>query len=275
MVGVSASPGSAIIIAGMLLVALALRWLLAQQDAMVQASQLQHAAAVTIILGSLVTGAACIANDNVQDLKVGHILGATPWKQQVMLLLGVLVASAVTPLVMQLLYKVYGIAGNVPNSNMDISASLPAPPAALMAAVTQAVFNHDLPWNMLGLGMMVTLFVIASDYLLSKRGLGLSVLAVAIGMYLPLTTSTPLFLGGLMAYISRKGRGDKQRGSLLACGLVAGSALMDVVLAIPLVVLANPHVLNIMPSSLSFIANALGVLVVLALGFWFYRLAQR
>lgn len=277
MVGVSASPGSAIIIAGMLMVAVTLRMLLGETAVL---AKLQSAAAITIIIGGVVTGAACIANDNIQDLKVGHLLGSTPRKQQIMLMLGVVVAAAVIPLVMQLLYKVYGIAGSMPRAGMDPSATLPAPPAALMAAVTQAVFNHNLPWEMMGLGMLIAALLISLNYFLQKKGFSVSILAVAIGMYLPLTTSIPLFLGGLIAYIvNRKTKQlsieAKQRGNLLACGLVAGSALMDVLLAIPMALLPNPEILNIMPANLKPLSIIMGLLVILGLTSWFKRLANR
>jgi putative OPT family oligopeptide transporter len=277
MVGVSASPGSAIIIAGMLMVALTLRMLLG--DVAVSA-KLQSAAAITIILGGIVTGAACIANDNIQDLKVGHLVGSTPRKQQLMLMLGVVVAAAVIPLVMQLLYKVYGIAGNVPRAGMDPSATLPAPPAALMAAVTQAVFNHDLPWEMMGLGMLIVALLIGINHFLQKHGFNLSILGVAIGMYLPLTTSVPLFFGGLIAYLVNKKTKQqspeaRQRGNLLACGLVAGSALMDVLLAIPMALLPNPDVLNLMPANLKPVSIIMAILLLLGLASWFKRLANR
>ena len=277
MVGVSASPGSAIIIAGMLMVALTLRMLLGEA---IMPAKLQSAAAITIILGGIVTGAACIANDNIQDLKVGHLVGSTPRKQQIMLMIGVVVAAAVIPLVMQLLYSVYGIAGSVPRAGMDPALTLPAPPAALMAAVTQAVFNHDLPWEMMGLGMFITALLIGLNHCLKRRGFTISILGVAIGMYLPLTTSMPLFFGGLMAYlVNRKAKQlapeVKQRGNLLACGLVAGSALMDVLLAIPMALLPNPEILNLMPANLKPLSIIMGVLVILGLTSWFKRLANR
>lgn len=277
MVGVSASPGSAVIIAGMLIVAFLLRMLIGEEAVPVK---LQSAAAVTIIIGSIVTGAACIANDNIQDLKVGHLVGSTPRKQQIMLMLGVVVAAAVIPLVMQLLYKAYGIAGNMPRPEMDPSMTLPAPPAALMAAVTQAVFNHNLPWGLMGIGMLIVTLLIGVNFVLQRRGFSISILGVAIGMYLPLTTSIPLFLGGLIAYfinkrITQQTEEAKQRGSLLACGLVAGAALMDVLLAIPLAILPNPDRLNIMPPNLRPISIVLGVMVLFGLASLFKRLSEK
>lgn len=276
MVGVSASPGSAVIIAGMLIVAIALRMLIGDGASF---AKLQSAAAITIIIGGIVTGAACIANDNIQDLKVGHIVGSTPKKQQIMLMLGVVVAAGVIPLVMQLLYKVYGIAGSVPRSGMDVTATLPAPPAALMATVTQAVFKHDLPWGLVGLGMLIIAVIIIANYFMRRRGLNISILGIATGMYLPITTSTSLFLGGLIAYlinrkISQQLPEVKQRGNLLACGIVAGSALMDVLLAIPMALLASPDAMTIMPASLKGVAIMLGMIAVLGLATCFNKITK-
>ena len=94
----------------------------------------------------------------MQDLKVGYIVGSTPWKQQVMLLLGVVTASLIIPPIMELLFNVYGIGGVFPRPNMDPQQMLAAPPAALMAAVTQAVFNHKLPWAMIFVGAGISAF---------------------------------------------------------------------------------------------------------------------
>ena len=148
MVGVTASPGSSIVISGMLFAAWLLLTITNYLLPLPLSGQQMHAAeAITIVIGSVVTGIAAIANDNTQDLKVGQLVGATPWKQQVMLLLGVLVSALVIPPIMQLLFNVYGIAGVMPHEGMDASQSLPAPTAALMAAITEAVFRNSLPWN--------------------------------------------------------------------------------------------------------------------------------
>lgn len=245
MVGVTASPGSSVVIAGVLLAGYLLLRLIHQTIAFpLTASQIQAAEAVTIIISSVVTGVAAIANDNTQDLKVGQLVGATPWKQQLMLLLGVLISALIIPLVMQLLFSVYGIAGVMPHEGMDMNQSLPAPTAAMLAAVTEAVFQGDLPWKMMfsGSGIIVSVIVVNRIFNL-QRVIKLSMLGVAIGMYLPVTSTFPLFVGGMIAFwVKRRlhrqttdaqlGAQKMQRGILIACGLVAGSALMDVLLAV-------------------------------------------
>ncbi|MBS0358366.1 MAG: oligopeptide transporter, OPT family [Proteobacteria bacterium] len=282
MVGVSATPGSAIIIAGMLMAALVLFSLLKHLSGVLTHEQVLAAEAITIIIGSVITGAAAIANDNMQDLKVGQILGATPWKQQLMLLLGVIISALVIPPIMQILFDVYGIAGVFPRPGMDPAQTLAAPPAALMAAITQTVFQQNLPWLMVGIGAFIILIFIGINKILRRKDhFAISILGVAIGIYLPLASSIPLCIGGAMAFISQrrlpqKLEGEsvyqKHRGILLACGLVAGAALMDVILAVPFAFARNPDILSLAPSHWSTQAALLAVLVTILLGAWFYRL---
>jgi putative OPT family oligopeptide transporter len=242
-------------------------------------SQLLNAAAMTIIIGAVVAGAACIANDNIQDLKVGHLIGAAPWQQQVMLILGVVVAAVVIPYVMQLLFNVYGLTSVLPHSGMDPQQTLSAPPAAMMAGLTQGVFNHDLPWNMLGLGAVIMLVLILVNALTK---INISLLGVGMGIYLPLSSSTPLFIGSLFAYSVKlflqkkihKGTASQDfqqhDAVLLSCGLVAGAALMDVLLAIPLSFTGNTRLFAILPLSWQAIASLLGFLSLLGLAASFY-----
>lgn len=286
LVGVTASPGSSVVIAGMLLAALMLRTVLTYHGEILSHIQSLNAAAMAIIIGGLVTGAAAIANDNIQDLKVGHIIGATPWKQQIMLILGVVMAAAIIPPIMELLFNVYGIGRVMPHPGMDPSQTLPAPPAAMMAALTQGVFNHDLPWNMLGIGAVIILICIVINKLIEQRNFSLSILAIAIGIYLPLSSSIPLFSGGLFAFINKRClqktnieqdvlNQNAQRGIMLASGLVSGAALMDILLAIPMAIANSPDALNLLPASWMPVATLLGFLTVLGLGFSFYQVVCR
>lgn len=288
MVGVTASPGSSIVIAGILFAA----WLLLGVLKIVvplplSEDQLLAAEAITIIIGSVVTGIAAIANDNTQDLKVGQLVGATPWKQQLMLLLGVLVSALVIPPVMQLLFNVYGIAGVMPTEGMDVSQSLPAPTAALLSAVTEAVFRNTLPWKMMLVGAGVILSILILERLMNlKRIIRLSILGIAIGMYLPIASSFPLFIGGLIAMVidwrlKRSGLSSgeqskhKQVGTLIACGLVAGSALIDVLLAIPFSIFHSPDALKITNDSWHNYGVMLSVVVTIMLAAWMDKRVRR
>ncbi|KTD47550.1 OPT family oligopeptide transporter [Legionella quateirensis] len=281
MVGVTASPGSSVVISGMLFAA----WLLLTAidhllPLPLSAHQIQAAEAITIIIGSVVTGIAAIANDNTQDLKVGQLVGATPWRQQVMLLLGVIVSALVIPPVMQLLFNVYGIAGVMPHPGMDVTQTLPAPTAALMAAITEAVFRNSLPWNMMFFGSLIILLAIVLNRIFNlKRILNLSILGIAIGMYLPLSSSFPLFIGGMIALFVQKrlqkmktGPEEaitrKQKGTLIACGLVAGSAIMDVVLAIPFSIFHSPDALQLVGPEWKEKGVYLGVFTTFVLAWW-------
>lgn len=223
MVGVSASPGSAIVIAGLLFSALLIGSLFTHESLGTQE-------ALTIVMGSLLTGIAAIANDNSQDLKVGQLVGATPWKQQLMLLLGVAVSSLIIPAVMQVLLQVYGIVDVMPHAGMDPHQTLPAPTAAVMAGLAEVFFREHLPWSM----MLTGAGVIAGCFMLPRR-LKLSLLGVAIGMYLPLSTIIPLWMGGMIGAWTHKGTDAfKKIAATLACGLIVGATLMDVILAVPM-----------------------------------------
>ncbi len=281
MVGVTASPGSAVVIAGILFAS----WLLLSLIHVLiplplDQGQIVAAEAIIIIIASVVTGIAAIAIDNTQDLKVGQLVGATPWKQQVMLLLGVVVSSLVIPPVMQVLFNVYGIAGIMPHAGMDVTQSLPAPTAALLAAITEAVFRNSLPWTMMFIGASVIYAVIVCNRVFKlQRYIQLSILGIAIGMYLPITSSFPLFLGGMIAmFVKRRLRAKssdesvinqgKQTGTRIACGLVAGSALLDVLLAIPFSIYHSPDALSVVGAGWETYGLVLAVVSIIGLAKW-------
>lgn len=278
LVGVSATPGSSVIIGGLLFSALALRTLLSAHGVILDHAQVLNSAAIVIVITALITGIACIANDNIQDLKVGYIVGSTPWKQQIMLLIGVVAASAIIPPIMELLFNVYGIGGVFPHPGMDPSQMLAAPPASMLATATLAVFDRNLPWNMLIIGIIISVCFIIASHLLKKRNYHLSTIGISMGIYLPLSSSMALFIGGLIAFIINRNHSphkNPQRGILLACGLVAGAALMDVLLAIPFAISGNPDVLSIMPTEGHPVAILLGIFITILLGMWFNRVVNR
>jgi len=241
----------------------------------------------TVIIGAGIA----IANDTMQDLKVGQILGATPWKQQVMLILGVLIAAFVIPVILDLLYNAYGIGGVFPRPDMDKSQMLSAPQAGLMAAVAQGVYAHNLEWLMVGIGAIIAVICMIIDKILRQYGTGLPVLAVGVGIYLPLDSSIPLVIGGLLAYFVHrrihkaypvsKDHNEKEiakhkhRGLTLACGIVAGASVMGVVLAIPFVLKQSSNALKIMPDNMEFLASMLSLIVTGALCAWIYHTVMK
>lgn len=288
LLGSTNSPGSSLTIASLLLVSLFIVFLLGlQSHDLVTAYQKIAAASLAIIITSVVSSSTVITNETIQDLKAGHIVGATPWKQQVMLILGTVVAALVIPLILQLLFNAYGIGGVFPHPGMDPTQMLAAPQAGLMATLAQGVFAHQLPWDMLLIGAIIAVFCISIDSWLKTKGTRLPVLAVGVAIYLPLQASVPIIIGGLASYFIEKSlerryptnndsdtnikREGRQVGLVLACGLVAGAALMGVILAIPFAIAKSTDVLKLVPEGFTPIANILGVVVTVGLLIWIYR----
>lgn len=247
-----------------------------------------------VAIGSMVIiGAAlAISNDTMQDLKVGQIIGATPWKQQVMLIFGVIVASFVIPPILQLLYNAYGIGGVFPRPNMDPSQMLAAPQAGMMAAVAKGALTRQLPWGMIGLGAVIATLCIVVDEIVKKRyATRLPVLAVGLGIYLPLDSSVPIIIGGVLSHIvytrlnhlyqrgvpvnEVKIHAHRHQGLLLTCGIVAGASLMGVVLALPFALKQSSDALKIMPASLQSFSGILGIFATFLLCLWIYRVVLR
>lgn len=214
----------------------------------------EKGAAAAILIGGVVASAVAIAGDNLHDLKTGYIVGATPWKQQLMLIIGTVVSALVMAPVLNLLLRAYGI-GPATAAHPD---SLTAPQATLMAAVSRGVFRGGLPWSMIIIGMVVAVLIIACDVQLERRksAFRMPVLAVAIGIYLPFELGAPIFVGGLIsAFVRRKlNRTGKnvspeklkaveQRGMLISSGLITGEALVGILMAIPIVISGRSDVL--------------------------------
>jgi len=200
-----------------------------------------------ILIGAVVCCAAAIAGDNLQDLKAGRIVGATPYKQQLMNTVGIIAAALVMAPTLNLLLQAYGI--GVPTDAHP--NPLPAPQATLMASVARGVFHGGLPVDMVIIGMIIAVVVIAIDYQLERRNQSfrMPVLAMAIGIYLPLQLSVAIFLGGLIAWAAHRHQtlevreASERRGVLFAAGLITGEALIGIGMAIPIVVSGSAEVL--------------------------------
>lgn len=186
LVGSSASPISGIGIIATILMGLSLLALHALVPAFESSVAGQMGIGLVLFMVSSVLAMAAISNDNLQDLKTGYLVGATPWRQQVVLIIGCVVGAVVIPPVLELLYNAYGFAGALPREGMDASQALAAPQATLMTQIANGIFKSNLDWNMLGLGVAVGVAAIVADVLLRKRGTGaLPPLAVGLGIYLP------------------------------------------------------------------------------------------
>ncbi|HEX4634249.1 MAG TPA: oligopeptide transporter, OPT family [Gemmatimonadales bacterium] len=237
--------------------------------------------AAAVFIGAVVACAASIGGENLQDLKAGRIVGATPYKQQIMQILGAVSAAFVLSPVLNLINQAYGIGVPTPGHPHPLAA----PQATLMAAVAGGVFHGGLPWTFIEIGMGVAVVVISFDLWLQARKAEFRtpVLAVAIGIYLPLQLSVAIFLGGVIAMLAKRffkrigGSADDQatgerNGLLFAAGLITGEAMVGILLAIPIVLTSNANVLaywgehdGVLP----------GIVLLAAVVYWLYRMATR
>lgn len=296
LVGSSNNPISGVTIATILSTSLLLLWVLGSQiNFAVDAMQATTAAATAILVGAVVCCAAAIAGDNMQDLKAGYLVGATPFRQQIMQVVGVVAAALVLAPILDLLFQAYGLGDIFPREGMDPSQALQAPQATLMSSVADGVFRQDLPWNMITIGALIAAAIIVLDKYLERSGAAFRapVLAVAVGVYLPLELTVPIFVGGLIAFLAQRAlrrrkdqiggevayeeavRKAKRRGLLFASGLITGEALVGILLAIPFAAAQSTQVLALAPEGFAPVADALGLVAFGCFIAWLYRVARR
>lgn len=245
LVGSSSSPISGIGLIGVIISSIVFLVLGVElfQDPMLS----KFAVALAIFTTSVILATAAISNDNLQDLKTGHLVGATPWKQQVALLVGcVFGALAIVP-VLNLLYQAYGFVGAMPREGMDASSALAAPQANLMSTIAQGIFHHNIEWGYMAFGVFVGILMIIIDKILKgTQKMSLPPLAVGIGIYFPPAVNIPLVIGGILKYIvmqhltkkyaknshkEEKLASCEQRGTLFASGLIVGESIFGVIIA--------------------------------------------
>lgn len=285
LVGSSASPISGIGIIATILMGVALLLLHTWVPAFADGVAGQAGVGLVLFMVSVILAMAAISNDNLQDLKTGYLVGATPWRQQVVLIIGCVVGAVVIPPVLNLLYHAYGFAGALPREGMDAQQVLAAPQATLMQQIAGGIFNGSLDWNMLGLGVAVGVAVIAVDVLLRRSGRGaLPPLAVGLGIYLPPTIGMTLTLGAVLGWaIQRRVRAygvqrgsawvaaAEERGLLLASGLIVGESLMGLLLAALIGLSGQDAPLALVGAGFATPAMLLGLVYFCALGGFFYR----
>lgn len=200
--------------------------------------------ALTLFTASIVITTACISNDNLQDLKTGLLVEATPWRQQVALIIGCFVGALVIAPVLEILYHAYGFSGALPRPDMDPSQALSAPQATLMTAISQGIFTNKFEWTYILTGVGLGAVLITIDAFLKKvsnKVFSLPVIAVGIGIYLPPSINTPVIVGAFLAWIMARHiakLGNKEVsakaerfGTLFSAGLIVGESLMGVILA--------------------------------------------
>jgi len=255
LVGSSASPISGIGIVSIIVVSLILL-VIGEGNGFLGAENGQHfATALALFTTTAVLAIACISNDNLQDLKTGYLVHATPWKQQVALLIGCIIGALVIAPILDVLYQAYGFTGALPRADMDPTQVLSAPQATLMSTIATGIFSHNLQWTMILIGVGLGVFFIIVDFILGKAGsaLRLPALAVGMGIYLPPTITTPIFLGGLLAWFVRRSvkshvyKGNvkdfettytlvDRKATLIASGLIVGESLVGVLMAVIIVI---------------------------------------
>jgi putative OPT family oligopeptide transporter len=232
-----------------------------------------------LLVTAVVFGIATISNDNLQDLKTGQLVGATPWRQQVALVFGVFFGSLVIPPVLSLLNQAYGFAG-APGAGAN---ALPAPQAALISALAKGVLGGTLDWRMIGYGAIAGVLIAALDRVLRKtRGKGCPPLAVGLGIYLPMQTSLLVVVGAVAGWFyDRRAKltgdpeGHERMGVLLATGLIVGESLFGVALAALVVGTGSDGPLAVTPESFAPTALILAPVLFALLAVWLYRRAAR
>ena len=243
LVGTSSSPISGIGILGIIVASLVMYALCTSFGIFDLPGGEKFATATAIFTTSIIMAIACISNDNMQDLKTGYLVGATPWRQQAALLLGCVVGAFAIAPVLNLLYEAYGFPGALPRPDMDPSQALAAPQAALMTTIAQGIFSSQLAWEYIYLGMGLGAMLVIVNQLLKRYtdNLSLPPLAVGMGIYLPPSLQTPLVIGAIMGcFLNKKLKSEKgeegqkngmRRGTLFASGLIVGESLVGVAIA--------------------------------------------
>ena len=281
LVGTSASPISGIGILGIIVSSLVMYALCSSFGIFDLPGGEKFATATAIFTTSIILAIACISNDNMQDLKTGWLVGATPWRQQAALLIGCVVGALVIAPVLNLLYEAYGFPGAMPRPGMDPAQALSAPQAVLMTTIAQGIFSSKLAWEYIYIGIGLGVVLVLIDQLLkcTTKNLVLPPLAVGMGIYLPPVIQTPLVVGAILGYFLnrhlRKTAGAEaeaaglRRGTLFASGLIVGESIVGVLLA-GLIVLSvsnggDENPLAMVGSDFADTAEMLGLAVFFAL----------
>ncbi len=275
IVGSSASPISGI---GIIAVSLASLTLLA-----LPADGSPSPVAVALFITAAIVAIATISNDNLQDLKTGQLVEATPANQQIALIIGVLAGAVVIPPLIDLLYRAYGFAGALPRPDMDPSKALAAPQATLMSAIANGVLGHKLDWTMIGFGFAFGAGLIVIDLVLKRTttNLRLPALAAGIGLYLPASVSVTLVIGAVISWIAGRALSQRsaeqkaaaeQRGVLLASGLIVGESLIGVIVAAIIGATGRQDALALVGPGFETTAIWLGAIAFLAVCVGFARL---
>ncbi|HEX9964040.1 MAG TPA: oligopeptide transporter, OPT family [Allosphingosinicella sp.] len=276
LIGASNSPVSGIGILSVVAASLMLVGLFGRETAPGTSEAL---VAYALIVTGLVFGIATISNDNLQDLKTGQLVGATPWRQQVALIFGVIFGSLVVPPVLQVLYEAFGFAG-MPGAGPQ---ALPAPQAALISALAKGVLGGDLNWAMIGYGALTGVGLVLLDETLGRaKTLRLPPLAVGIGIYLPMAAVLPVVIGAVIGFFydrwadrREKPEFARRMGVLTATGLIVGESLWGVVFAGIVAGSGSDAPLAVLGEGFETMAVLAGTALFVLLALWVYRRTMR
>jgi putative OPT family oligopeptide transporter len=232
--------------------------------------------AFALFVTAIIFACATISNDNLQDLKTGQLVGASPMRQQIALIVGVGAGAAVIPSVLNLLAKAYGFAGAA-NVGVVAPNPLPAPQATLIAALAQGVIGGRLDWNMIGIGAAVGVLLILIDSALgAMKKLRIPPLAVGIGIYLPMSATFAVIVGAIISHWYDKRvrtmpnpERSERLGTLVASGLIVGESLWGVVNAGLIVSLNKDAPIGMVPEDFA-LGRWLGLLGFIAMIVWLY-----
>ena len=236
----------------------------------------QALVAFALFVTAIVFACATISNDNLQDLKTGQLVGASPMRQQIALIVGVAAGAAVIPFVLNLLARAYGFAG-APNVDVVAANPLPAPQATLISALAQGVIGGSLEWKMLGIGALVGVGLILLDTIMgAMKKLRIPPLAVGIGIYLPMSATAVVIVGAVLSHwydrrtstMPNPARAQRL-GTLVASGLIVGESIWGVIVAGLIVFLAKDAPIALVAADFV-LAPWLGVLLFVGAIVWLY-----
>ncbi len=238
--------------------------------------------AFALFTTAVVFNVASIANNNLQDLKTGQLVDATPWKQQVALIIGVLAGAVVIPPVLNLVNQAYGFVGAPGAESMP--NPLPAPQAGLISSLAQGVIAGDIDWSLIRMGAYIGIAIIVLDAILSKTTKHMRVppLAVGLGIYLPTASTLMIVVGTIVGFLFDR-RADrtnnpektKQLGVLLASGLIVGESIIGVVLSAIVVFSGVAAPLALVGAGYATAGKVVGGIAFVGIGFILYRWVLR
>ncbi|AMU95966.1 peptide transporter [Sphingopyxis terrae subsp. terrae NBRC 15098] len=235
--------------------------------------------AYALFTTAIVFSVATISNDNLQDLKTGQLVGATPWKQQLALVIGVGFGSLIIPPVLDLLNQAFGFAGAAGAG----ANALPAPQAALISALAKGVLGGDLRWDLIGYGALIGIAIIAADEILGRMGkLRLPPLGVGMGIYLPMSLTLLIPIGAVIGHLWEKRAERSTRpefysrmGVLLATGFIVGESIFGVLFAGVVAGSGSDAPLALVGESFEPTAIVVGLSLFVALIAYSYRRTRR